>query len=110
MKRDDVIATLHADDRELHDLGIRRVAVFGSVARGDNREDSDVDLVVALEEPPRHYLFNEVSKQLGLDAGASAETIDDSAPQLLASPRRVSRDGPAGSGSDSGLLLQCYVR
>jgi hypothetical protein len=33
MKRDDVIDTLRAHQRELNELGVQRVAVFGSVAR-----------------------------------------------------------------------------
>ncbi|MEX2260773.1 MAG: nucleotidyltransferase family protein [Bryobacteraceae bacterium] len=30
--------------------GARNIRVFGSVARGDNREDSDVDLLVDMEK------------------------------------------------------------
>ncbi|MBI3697389.1 MAG: nucleotidyltransferase family protein [Acidobacteria bacterium] len=30
--------------------GARNIRVFGSVARGDNREDSDIDFLVDLEE------------------------------------------------------------
>jgi predicted nucleotidyltransferase len=58
MKRDEVIATLRAHERELKDLGVLRVAVFGSVARGDDRGDSDVDLVVAFDEGQRHSLVD----------------------------------------------------
>lgn len=31
--------------------GVRSLAVFGSVARGDDREDSDVDVLVTFEGP-----------------------------------------------------------
>lgn len=31
---------------------VRSLAVFGSVARGDARPDSDVDILVSFEEPP----------------------------------------------------------
>jgi uncharacterized protein len=37
--------------------GARRLRVFGSVARGEEREDSDVDLLVDL--PPGYDLFTQ---------------------------------------------------
>jgi predicted nucleotidyltransferase len=50
MKRDEVIATLRAHERELKAAGVASLSVFGSVARGDDRDDSDVDVVVRLTE------------------------------------------------------------
>jgi len=32
-------------------FGLTRLGVFGSVARGENTEDSDVDIVVEVEKP-----------------------------------------------------------
>jgi predicted nucleotidyltransferase len=32
-------------------FGVRRIALFGSVARGEAKEDSDVDLVVEFNRP-----------------------------------------------------------
>jgi predicted nucleotidyltransferase len=43
-----VIATLRAHGPELRQAGIRRLSLFGSVARGDDGADSDVDLAAAL--------------------------------------------------------------
>lgn len=42
----DVIKRLQANGALLRREGIARVSVFGSVARGDAREDSDVDLLI----------------------------------------------------------------
>ena len=33
-------------------FGVRRLALFGSVARGTAREDSDVDILVGFDQPP----------------------------------------------------------
>jgi hypothetical protein len=44
MKRDDAIARLRQHEAELRQLGIERLYLFGSTARGDARADSDVDL------------------------------------------------------------------
>ncbi len=44
MQRDEAIARLVAHEAELKRLGIEHLFLFGSTARGDAREDSDVDL------------------------------------------------------------------
>lgn len=50
MKRDEVIATLRAHEPELKAAGVASLALFGSVARGDDRDDSDLDVVVRLTD------------------------------------------------------------
>jgi predicted nucleotidyltransferase len=52
MKRDDVIATLRAHESELRAAGVVSLAVFGSVARGDERPGSDVDVILRLSDDP----------------------------------------------------------
>jgi predicted nucleotidyltransferase len=49
MRRDQVIARLKEAEPALRARGIRRAAVFGSVARGDERPDSDIDILVEFE-------------------------------------------------------------
>jgi uncharacterized protein len=44
MKREDVIAVLKEHEPELRQLGVEHLYLFGSTARGEAREDSDVDL------------------------------------------------------------------
>jgi predicted nucleotidyltransferase len=44
VKRDDAIARLKKHEAELRRLGVERLYLFGSTARGDALEDSDVDL------------------------------------------------------------------
>ncbi len=51
MLADEVLATLRAHRPELHGLGVRSLALFGSVARGEEGPDSDVDLLVEFEPP-----------------------------------------------------------
>ena len=48
-----VIATLRAHAPELRRAGIRHVALFGSLARGEASPASDVDLVVELDPDAR---------------------------------------------------------
>ncbi len=46
---DDVLDTLRAHESELRRLGVFHAAVFGSVARGEVRPDSDIDVLVELD-------------------------------------------------------------
>lgn len=53
MTRDDIISTLRAHEPELRAAGVTSLALFGSAARGEQRDDSDVDVVVQLTEEAR---------------------------------------------------------
>jgi hypothetical protein len=44
MQRDEAIAKLKQHETELRRLGVERLYLFGSTARGEAREDSDIDL------------------------------------------------------------------
>jgi predicted nucleotidyltransferase len=44
MKRDEAIARLKEHEPELKQLGVEHLFLFGSTARDEAREDSDVDL------------------------------------------------------------------
>jgi predicted nucleotidyltransferase len=49
MRRDDIIAKLKAAEPALRARGVRRAALFGSIARGEDRPDSDIDILVEFE-------------------------------------------------------------
>jgi uncharacterized protein len=44
MKREEAISLLQAHEADLKRLGVERLYLFGSTARGEATEDSDVDL------------------------------------------------------------------
>jgi predicted nucleotidyltransferase len=44
MKRDDVIRLLKEHEAELRRMGVEHLYLFGSTARGEARDDSDIDL------------------------------------------------------------------
>ena len=52
-----VIATLRAHEAQLRRAGIRRLSLFGSVARGQALADSDIDLAVELDPTMTVGLF-----------------------------------------------------
>ena len=49
MTRDAIIARLKAEETALRRLGVRHIALFGSVARGEATEASDIDILVDLQ-------------------------------------------------------------
>lgn len=52
MKRDDVLAILREFKRDnAEKYGILQIGVFGSVARDEAKEDSDVDICIKTETP-----------------------------------------------------------
>jgi len=54
----EVIARIRAHARELHErFGVTRIDVFGSFARGEQRPESDVDLLVEVAEPTMETVF-----------------------------------------------------
>src|SRR6267143_1515196 len=52
LTKDQVAERLAAHAEELRSLGVRSLDLFGSVARGDARPESDVDLLVEFKEVP----------------------------------------------------------
>jgi uncharacterized protein len=50
----DVRQRLAAEEPELRRRGVRHLALFGSIARGENRANSDVDVAVEIE-PGRSF-------------------------------------------------------
>ena len=53
MRRDDTIRALKQHSDELtHDFGVKSLALFGSVARDEATEYSDVDLLIELDDRP----------------------------------------------------------
>ncbi|MGE5506548.1 MAG: nucleotidyltransferase family protein [Actinomycetota bacterium] len=60
---DEVIAILKAHEGYFRAKGITRLAVFGSVARGDAGPESDIDLVIDIDEDGGFSLFDQVEVQ-----------------------------------------------
>jgi predicted nucleotidyltransferase len=66
MTREQVLARLREHRQELECAGIVRLAIFGSVARGENTPQSDVDLMGDFDRAKRLNLFDMVGLELRL--------------------------------------------
>ena len=63
-----VIATLRAHEPELRAAGIRTLSLFGSIARGEAGQDSDIDLVAEFDPAVRMDLIRLVGLERELAA------------------------------------------
>ncbi len=64
MKRDQVISLLKQHEPEFHDAGIGALFLFGSVARDEASDASDVDVFLDLARPDGFTLFDLVELQV----------------------------------------------
>lgn len=88
-----VIAILRAHEAELRQAGIRRLSLFGSVARGDAEAESDVDLAVEFDPVAGMDLIRMVAleRRIGVTLGRAVEIL----PEPVENPRlraNVERD------------------
>ena len=66
MQRDQVISLLRQHEPEFHDVGIGGLYLFGSVARDEAGDASDVDVFIDLARPEGFTLFDLVGVQTRL--------------------------------------------
>jgi predicted nucleotidyltransferase len=61
------IERLRAHEGELRGFGVAHAAVFGSVARGEDRADSDVDVLIELDRERPMGIFEYARVRLYID-------------------------------------------
>ncbi len=64
MNADQILAILRAHEADLHQRGVTHAALFGSVARGDQRADSDIDIMIETDPALRLSFFAHVGVKL----------------------------------------------
>jgi hypothetical protein len=57
----EIIARLRKNESALRDRGVRHAALFGSSARGDQRADSDVDIMIEVDPAARTGIYEYVA-------------------------------------------------
>ena len=87
MTRNEFFARIAAHHTELARAGVRRLGVYGSVARGEAGPESDVDVLVEFETVPDLYEFAALRDRLAEILGRPVDLVT---PQAL-KPRLRSR-------------------
>jgi predicted nucleotidyltransferase len=64
MRRVEALAIIAQHERELRDLGVRALSIFGSVARDEGTSESDVDLLVEFDRPVGFFHLFDVQERL----------------------------------------------
>lgn len=77
--KEEVLKILRQEKPELaRRYGVKRLALFGSYARGDQREDSDVDILVEVD-PTIGLGFVELADRIEAALGIHVELVSDRA-------------------------------
>ena len=87
MGRNEVMQTLSQHRGELEAFGVSRLAIFGSFARGEERPDSDVDILVEFSAPVGLFEFVRVQRYL---QGLLGRSVDLATPDALRAEMRES--------------------
>lgn len=74
----DVLGTLQAHEIDLRRLGVRHAGVFGSVARGEARVDSDIDVLVDLDpqQPIGVFEYARLKLYIGELLGGAGDVVN----------------------------------
>jgi len=80
MGRNEVIETLRRHMTEIQGFGVSRLAVFGSLARGEEKPGSDVDILVEFERPTGLFGFVRLQRYL---EGIIGRPVDLATPGAL---------------------------
>jgi len=63
MTREEIIATIRKNAEAIKAEGVTKLAIFGSRVRGDNRPDSDLDVLVEVAPDASFSLLNLIGVQ-----------------------------------------------
>lgn len=55
MEKYDVLKKLRENGNQLRGLGVKRLGLFGSLVRGEQNSDSDIDLLVEFEKGKKTF-------------------------------------------------------
>ncbi len=75
MQRDEILQRLTTQHDALRVFKVKSLAVFGSVARGEARPDSDVDVLVEFEGPATFDRYMQLKDFLEDVLGASVDLL-----------------------------------
>ncbi|MFP5235629.1 MAG: nucleotidyltransferase family protein [Acidobacteriota bacterium] len=89
MGRQEILERLRQHEHALRSRGVVHIALFGSRARGDQRTDSDTDILVEFDPGARITVYDLVGvrEEIGALIGGPVDVIDREGlkPRLIAS-------------------------
>ena len=79
MRRESILQCISQDKKALKQYDIKSLSLFGSVAREEGKETSDVDLLVAFNHPPGLFAFMDLKEHLEEILGAHVDLVTEKA-------------------------------
>jgi uncharacterized protein len=64
MKQTEVLALIQSQKTQIQELGVKSLDLFGSVARDQATAESDVDILIELNEPSGFFEFFQIQHYL----------------------------------------------
>ena len=96
-------ALQEAHRRITSEFHVERLVLFGSLARGESDEESDVDLLIVLAEPPTHQVRDRITSlilDINLEYGTNLselivdrQTWDGGLPAALPIHKEIEEEG-----------------
>jgi uncharacterized protein len=75
MRRSEALRIIAQHERELRDLGVRSLSLFGSVARDQAGPGSDVDMLVEFDRPVGYFHLFDVQERLEALLGCKVDLV-----------------------------------
>lgn len=93
MRMVNIIEKLRSHEDELRGRGVERLSVFGSVARGEAKSSSDVDLAVCFAPAAKIglFAFAALGERMGELLGVDVDLVSEPA-RSLRMQREIDRD------------------
>ena len=85
MTREQALSILAAHTQKLREFGVASLSIFGSVARNEATEDSDVDILVEFSRPVGLFAFVRLRRRLQEILGRGVDLVT---PDALKAPLR----------------------
>jgi len=90
MNRDAALVIIKRNQAELRELGVLSLSLFGSAARNEADDESDIDVAVRLSEGPHGFAYfarlDRIESRLSELLGRSVDVVTEPAPA-----RRIQR-------------------
>jgi len=79
MNKQEALRCLTRDQKELEQYNVKSLSLFGSVARGEEMESSDVDILVSFGKPIGLFTFIELKEHLEEILGINVDLVTEQA-------------------------------
>ena len=55
LTKKDIVTTIHENNKEIKKYGVKRIGIFGSIARASQTSGSDIDILVEFEKGKKGF-------------------------------------------------------